>query len=283
MTRADVGTLDYVMSFPTSFILLQREAHLAQGTLSIGLTALRNAVFPDIPAVYSGFFNTSIALERVMKLIVVSDHMVMNAFAAPEKKELLGYGHDLVELYSSCAAVALRQNSTPFELPIRGSIECEILEFLSEFAKRSRYYNLDALSSSPQGYGNPLERWSKVLGDVLNADVPKGKISQALARIDAFSRAMEGYMHTIQHGMDGSRLTAEEVFRIPALQAMATPYAMVHVFRILTPLLETLARLGRRGFYDSPRTDGPRIPEFSEFFYAFGGSDAEIRRKKRWP
>jgi len=37
------------MSFPTTFVLLQQEAYLAHGSLSIGLTALRNATFPDNP------------------------------------------------------------------------------------------------------------------------------------------------------------------------------------------------------------------------------------------
>ena len=60
------------MIFSPTFILLQQEAYLARGTLSAGLTAMRNATFPDKEAFYSGFFNTSIALERIMKLIVVA-------------------------------------------------------------------------------------------------------------------------------------------------------------------------------------------------------------------
>ena len=96
------------MPFSPTFVLLSQEAYLTQGSLSVGLTALRNAKFPDKATFYSGFFNTSIAFERLMKLIVVTDHMIHHRFAVPSKAELKAYGHDLVSLYASCVAAAAR-------------------------------------------------------------------------------------------------------------------------------------------------------------------------------
>lgn len=271
------------MPFSPTFILLQQEAYLARGSLSAGLTALRNATFPDKATFYSGFFNTSIAFERVMKLIVVTDHMLQHAFATPTKAELKEYGHDLVSLYASCVAAAARHGVKKVVMPSAPSLEREILEFLSEFAKHSRYYNLDALGSSPAAYGDPLARWGNVLNDVLAADAPKAKVAAHLAQAKALHDAMQGSVRAIQHGMDGTLLSLEQIFSLPAMHSLATPYTMVRVFRLLSPLLEAVGELGERGFYGSPRTSGPHVPVFSEFFVHFGGSDAGIRRKKRWP
>lgn len=271
------------MPFPPTFVLLQQEAYLAHGSLSLGLTALRNATFPDKATFYSGFLNTSIALERVMKLAVVTDHMLQHAFSVPSKAELKAYGHDLVSLYTSCISVATRIGITNLSLPAAGSIEEKILNFLSEFATHSRYYNFDALRAAPTHYSDPLGGWEVILNDVLNLDVPKSKVKTELAHAKAMHELTGDYVHAIQHGMDGTLLPLEQVFTLPVKHALATPYAIVRVFRLLAPLLKIVDEAGRKGFYESPREVGPYVPLFGEFFVRFGGSDVEIRRKKRWP
>lgn len=271
------------MPFPPTFVLLQQEAYLAHGSLSIGLTALRNATFPDKATFYSGFFNTSIALERLMKLVVVTDHMLKHAFSVPSKKELKAYGHDLVSLYTSCISVAAHHGIASISAPMPGSIEDNILNFLSEFATHSRYYNFDALQSAPTNYSDPLAGWEAVLNEVLNHDVPKNKVEAKIARAKAIHELMGEYVHAVQHGMDGTLLPLEQVFTLPVKHDLAAPYVMVRIFRLLSPLLKIVDELGRKGFYESPREIGPYVPLFGESFVYFGGSDAEIRRKKRWP
>jgi hypothetical protein len=271
------------MSFSATFVLLQQEAFLASGSLAAGLSALRNATFPDKAAFYSGFFNTSIAFERVMKLVVIADHMLQHSFAVPSKADLKNYGHDLVALYASSVAAAARVRVKNVVTPKPGSIEEQILAFLSEFAKFSRYYNLDALGAVPTAYGDPLARWDEIIEDVLSHDVPKAKIKAQQTEAEAMHDLMASNTLAIQHGMDGKRLPLRQVFSLPGKHILAAPYVMVRVFRLLTPLLETVSELGERAFYGSPRNTGPHVPLFGEFFVHFGGSDAEIRRKKRWP
>ena len=271
------------MNFSTTFVLLQQEAYLARGALSVGLTDLRNAAFPDKATFYSGFFNTSIALERVMKLVVVTDHMLKNAYKTPTKAQLKAYGHDLVSLYASCVAAAARHGVKNVSMPQSPSLEREVLEFFSEFATYSRYYNLDALRTTPQHYVEPLARWGRVLNAVLAADTPKTKVKELRAQAKAMHSGMKGSVRAVQHGMDGSLLPLQQVFSLPIMHSLATPYAMVRLFNVLTPLLVTVGELGNLGFYGSPRKTGPHVPVYSEFFVDFDGSAAEIRRKKRWP
>lgn len=218
-----------------------------------------------------------------MKLVVVTDHMLQHAFSVPSKADLKAYGHDLVSLYASCVSVAKRVGIVHLSVPSVGSIEDKILNFLSEFATDSRYYNLDALRTAPTNYSDPLVGWEVILNDVLTLDVPKSKVKTELARAKVMHELMGDYVHANQHGMDGTLLPLEQVFTLPAKHALATPYVMIRVFRLLVPLLKVVDAVGYKAFYESPREVGPYVPLFGEFFAYFGGSDAEIRRKKRWP
>lgn len=270
------------MPFSPTFVLLQKEAFLAQGSLSVGLTALRNAVFPDMATFYSGFFNTSIAFERVMKLIVVIDHMLQHNHTPPNIPELKRYGHNLKSLYASCTAAA-NHIGLAFTLPVANSLEERILLFLSEFATVSRYYNLDALLATPGSHAEPLGAWESIMDAVLIQDVPAKKVQAQLARAQLVQSLFAENMTAIQHGMNGQLLSLPQVFSTPAKHELAAPYAMVRVFNLLRPLLRTADEFGRLAFYGPPKPPSPLAPLLHEFFCRFSGRDEEIRRKKRWP
>jgi hypothetical protein len=54
----------------------------------------------------------SATLERLMKLIVVVDHMLSHDFIPPTKKELTKHGHDLNDLYQLSVEIANRADIT---------------------------------------------------------------------------------------------------------------------------------------------------------------------------
>lgn len=271
------------MLFDPKFILLQQEAYLAHGSLSAGLTALRNAAFPNKANFYLGFFNTSIAFERIMKLIIITDHMLQNSFQPPSKIVLKRYGHDLVSLYGSCVSVATRIGISKVSIPASDSIENQILGFLSNFADGSRYHNLDSISSIANNGNDPLALWDMILKNILNHDVPKQKFNIELQKAIQLSSLMAGKIHAIQHGMDGKLLSESQVFEFPAIHKLAVPYSMVRLFNLIIPLLKTLNELGQQGHYASVSTSKPLVPLFGEFFVHFNGTPSQIRQKKRWP
>lgn len=269
------------MEFSPTFVLLQQEAYLAKGSLSIGLTALRNAVLPDKATFYTGFFNTSIAFERIMKLIVVIDHMLQHNGKPPNTTKLRSYGHNLQSLYSSCVDTGHR-NGLLVTPPTASSLEEKILKFLSEFNTTSRYYNLDALLVVPSSYNEPLSVWDSILDLVLVNDVPQKKMYRCMMQAQITHELIADYITAVQHGMNGKLLSVPEVFSVPAKHELTAPYAMVHIFNLLNPLLQIAATVGRLAFYGPPTRSTPLAPLLNEFFVHFSGSDAEIRRKKRW-
>jgi hypothetical protein len=189
-----------------------------------------------------------------------------------------------VSLYASSIAAAPRVGLKNVDMPSPSSIEGRILAFLSEFAKTSRYYNLDALSAPTPPHGEPLADWESILNDVLAQDVPQKTVQAQLAQAKQMHDLMTGSVRAVQHGMDGKLLSLPQVFSLPAKHGLAVPYAMVRVFCLLKPLLMIVDEQGRKLFYCLPRDAGPQAPLFHEFFVHFRGTtDAEIRRKKRWP
>lgn len=126
---------------------LEQEAQLAQSLLTSGLQEIANADFYDYSKgkFYGGAFQLSIGLERLFKLTVTLDHMLKNNFQAPTSKQLKFYGHNLIELYQQLITIHGREHDDVF---LKGTDEFNTIEILSEFAKGTRYYNLDRLHES---------------------------------------------------------------------------------------------------------------------------------------
>lgn len=265
-------------------MLLQHEADLAEGCLAVGLTALRNATVADKRGFYSGFFNTTIAFERLMKMIVVVDHMLSNDFTAPTKKELKEYGHNLETLYQSSATAVLKYDIENFDLPTNGSIEYKILEMFSEFAMYARYYNLDSLGAGATANTDPLSAWERIVNDVVENDVPQKQLKSRLEKIGHLVELIEDHTFSINSGMGGESLTLLEAFSLPEKQSIAAPHLMVRVFSLLSPVINAVAELGKIGFYTrAPDGTGPHIPLFHETLVYFMADRAQIKKKKRWP
>jgi hypothetical protein len=170
-------------------------------------------------------------------------------------------------------------------MPTSGSLEGKILNFLSEFATKSRYYNLDSLESTPSGYGDPLKDWDNILFSVLETDVPTSKRHQRVAQAKAIHGLIEDSIRVLQHGMDGHLLSSEAAFVLPAEHELAAPYVVVRIFAVIRPALSLLGVIARLAFEDNLRIDRNthHVPLMHEFFQLFNGTPAEIRRKKRWP
>ncbi len=158
---------------PQSFLFLQQEGFLIQSCLTHGLTDLRTASVSDKGKFYTASFHLSIGLERLMKVILVIDYMANNALATPTTAQLKQHGHNLAQLFDTLMAMPVKSPPNPLSGISRTSIAYEILDLLSDFARASRYFNLDSLSA-PQSQVDPLERWSAVFDRVLSDDVSKG-------------------------------------------------------------------------------------------------------------
>lgn len=178
--------MNHNANYPPSFLLLQQEGHLISSCLALGLTELRAANVHNKGAFYSSLLNISVGMERLMKAIIIMQHMLNNDLLAPTKNQLKNYGHNIIELYDECVKISI---SNKVKLPNRRSLNNtnqKLLELLSDFAQTTRYHNLDALSTQQAGK-DPLEHWGKIMLLILEQDVTKqqrGKILKTASNID---------------------------------------------------------------------------------------------------
>lgn len=148
-------------SYDPQWIALQREVSLSESMLSLGLHALRNADFNHQAYYYTGFFNITIALERVYKLILEShEYSTHGGFLtdAQLKKE----GHDLLKLYERTKSLTNPiSKKQPASAPIPEEELKDTLTFLTDFAKKDRYYNFISLGKG--GAADPVARWYRLV------------------------------------------------------------------------------------------------------------------------
>ncbi|MFD4788331.1 hypothetical protein ACFWN1_14975 [Streptomyces sp. NPDC058459] len=140
------------------------EAGLAAQALCVGLTTLRKANYQQTERYYGGFFNYTIGLERVMKLTILLDSLVTDGKFLSDKQLKDSYGHDLSKMLNAVREIRakLDQGEFRWQLPHPNIID-DAVAFLAEFAKTTRYYNLDVLSGKTPSL-HPVARWFQVVG-----------------------------------------------------------------------------------------------------------------------
>ena len=272
--------MTYRANFPPSFLLLEQEGFLIRSCLGSGLPDLRAAHVHNKGAFYSSLFNLSIGIERLLKALVIIEHIATNNLDVPTKKQLKSYGHNIEELYDHCVKIA---DARGVAVPARNSlnpIQKEIISLLSDFAQTTRYHNLDALNPSHVGR-DPLDHWGQIVTAILENDVPKSQKEKILSQSSLVASAIDDNTITIMHGLDKTPLSTEEALALPGLHDQAAKYAVLHVVKILAPLRELTSELSHLAYtLDTPEPVFPQMQEFIEWLW----DDRQyVLRKKRWP
>lgn len=272
--------MTYRGNFPSSFLLLEQEGFLISSCLVRGLTDLRSAHVHNKGVFYSSLFNLSIGIERLLKALVIVEHMAANNVSVPTKKQLKSYGHNIEELYDRCVTIASARGVAVPDRNSLNSIQKEIISLLSDFAQTTRYHNLDALNPSHVGK-DPLDHWAQIVTAILEKDVPKAQKEKILSQSSLVASAIDDVTITIMHGLDKSPLSTEEALALPGLHDQAAKYAVLHVVRILVPLRELTSELSHCAYaLDTPE---PVFPQMQVFFQWLCDDRQYVLRKKRWP
>ncbi|MDO9101265.1 MAG: hypothetical protein Q7J20_10845 [Candidatus Nitrotoga sp.] len=267
--------------FPPSFLLLQQEGYLISSCLGIGLTELRKADVHNKGAFYTALFNLSIGIERLLKAIVIIDHMLNNSLSIPTKNELKSYGHNIVELYDACFKIG---NSRQCLIPSRTHLDetdQRLLLLISNFACTTRYHNLDALNASQRG-PDPLVHWNEIISTNLYNDIPTKQKEKILTQANMVTNAINDVTTTLMHGLDQSPLTTTEALVLPGgLHDQAVRFAVLHIVRLLSPIRYLLGTVSNNAY--GLGTNVPPVPQMQEFLNWLSDDREYVLRKKKWP
>ncbi|CAK2847129.1 conserved hypothetical protein [Vibrio crassostreae] len=266
--------------FSRNYRLLTQEGHLTMSSLLGGLNSLRNANIDEIHRglFYSGLFELATGFERLMKIVLILDHQLKNHLKNPTNKELKAFGHNIKDLFEKCSllpqAYGLRQ-----ELSLDDK-QTKIVSTLTEFAKGSRYYNLDVLTEHNKNE-DPISLWLSVIDDhiwILRSDVRTKLQNDAIQVIER-----SGMASSWQQNVDGEWMTMLDFYYLMFATEKANPHVVWSVIDILRPLYGLL-RHQCHELHELYALKGKEneIPYMYEFFPFFLTPKSSVLRKKQW-
>ena len=159
------------------------------------------------------------------------------------------------------------------------AIDQELLLLLSDFARVTRYHNLNALSASQNG-ADPLARWGQLIITILSHDVPERQKDKILTQANIVATAIDDVTVTLMHGLDQTPLTTSEALSLPGLHEQAVRFAVLRFVKILSPVRGLLAGVSHEAYGLGPV---PAFPQMHEFLQWLCDDRHYVLRKKKWP
>jgi hypothetical protein len=211
------------------FNIINRESKLIAELVTSGLENIRKTPLSEA-FYYQSFYAMSMGLERLMKLIIHIEQPATNPFKL---------GHNLEDL---CVFLNIGFPS--------GSIESDILTFLSAFAKGDRYTIVDFLyhGDSKRLSKEPiLNFYNTILSSVLKQHPPKRSI--VLPNLDDI-----GYVLHIKEDLSEIQ-GLNDLMEHSQIIEHASKYCAMYMARVLKPFVERLET-----------HEGNPNPHFSEHF-----------------
>lgn len=235
--------------------------------------------FPGI--FYSAFFQLSTGLERLMKIVVILDHKIKNDLNNPTDKQLRVFGHSILDLYATCEAVAREKSQSLGAWFSSGDLEYDVLAFLSEFARGSRYYNLDQLAGSTRG-DDPLTKWYGIQMRIVKANLSANK-REAIMQL-ARDHCDKFQLYGWEPGPRGVYDLTIDVTYQHEIFRRTRGHCIWTIIRILQPFHDLLDRLSGdvHQIEEAKGVDTPTVPYMAEFVPFFLCDRQTSIRRKNW-
>ena len=276
------------MAFSATWFLLEQEGLLAQACLCNGLTALRRANLGDKKGLfYSAFFELSIGFERVLKLVLILDHMGLNQLVPPDSKTVEDYGHKLRSLFDAAKAVCATRGVTALDAFQPDSLPIAILGFLDDFAHPGgRYSNINKLTGHKhQAMADPIAQWGEIASRIMNEHATPGQRKRA---------ELNGHLASAAFGDAAASLISDlnqQPMDVVPLHVRASEldttakhaiYAVVSLIAALREVIDALC--GAAWSANPPGTSGAAtVPDMKEFFQFAWADRQYVMRKRQWP
>lgn len=276
------------MAFSATWFLLEQEGLLAQACLCNGLTALRRANLGDKKGLfYSAFFELSIGFERVLKLVLIVDHMARNQLVPPDSKTVEDYGHKLRSLFDAAKGVCIAHGVTALDAFHPDSLPIAILGFLDDFAHPGgRYSNINKLTGHKhQAMADPIAQWGEIANRIMREHAtPKGRERAQLNGLVA-SAAFGGAAASLISDLDQQPMAVAPLHVRASELDTAAKHAIFALVTLIAALREVIDALCDAAWSANP--PGPSgtatVPAMKEFFQFAWADRQYVMRKRQWP
>lgn len=269
-------------NFDNYYHLLTSEAGLIEWLLYSGLTLTRNSNEAPKGKTCAGFYNLSIGIERLCKLIIITDHMANNNLKPPSKSEIKSYSHDITKLLShiinNCTSVISDKISKNYN----NKTTNKLVVLLSEFGSTTRYQNINEFSSNDKTT-DPLIKWQAILEDIYKEEIP-ARIKKDIEDESSFySSFLNENAVLIHFDLNRKLVPPHKFFSHAQVQEKTIARATRYLVHFLLSLREALVAVGYKAMAIDSKPQKMVIPYFSEFFTGLLiSSEGQLLAKKRW-
>ncbi|MDR3522084.1 MAG: hypothetical protein P4L54_10790 [Acidocella sp.] len=266
------------MIFSREFRMMAQEGHLASASLLAGFEALTKLNYDKPGTVYLSLFHLATGLERILKIAFVLDYKAKNRLASPSDRQLKELGHSITDIYTTLHTIAGTYSITNGWFT-EHTEHCEVLRTLSEFARFSRYYNLDQLVSGRDS-PDPLTRWFSVHMKIAYATISKAQLNGIMER---------ARNHCEAHGLLGWEmgptgqwdLNVDVIYQLE-IARVSRGHCVWTIIQILEPIYRLIEHLENKIHQIEMLVDGKSstTPYMTEFFpFCLTNRSVAIRRK----
>lgn len=260
-----------------TFTLLEQEGHLVAAMLAHGLTSLRSSGLVNKGALYSASFHLCIGIERMMKLVIVLDHMALHKLQPPTGQVIKSYQHDLSHLLKDVRTISANIEGDPLAVTMAPRLNQQIMQVIGMFGSgQIRYFNIEALATIPTN-NDPLVHWHDLFDEIIANDVSKQQHWKARMQGATVGAMIDRAGIVAISDLRGSPLCGETMIRRTVLEDEAARFATFRVIQILDALKAVLVA---RCY--ACLNVGAGVPYMGEFFTFFTAEKAFALKKRRW-
>lgn len=262
---------------------LRREAAIAGAQLAHGVTVLGKANHAENGCYGEAFFSLSIGLERLAKLIVVSEYAIKNHGKFPSNSHLRKIGHDLTALLSACEKIsAAYRKGEEFSDRPNDPVHKGIILTLTEFATQTRYYNLDFISGGKaSSKPEPIAAWWERVGQpILDKHYSKQQREKDAIQAAMMDSLIGGSTQVLHHDENENKIDSIEAMLLRSgATRIVQKYGRLHVMQIIRWLSFLIDDLSHKGAY---RDRIEALLGLGEPFAIFRNPNSYLKGRKTW-
>lgn len=265
---------------------ISQEAMLVRHLVGAGATAIGQANYADKKGeYYRAFFELSVGMERLAKLILVVDYAMSHGGKLPDENQVKHFGHELQSLFSAVEQVATAcALSLDYPRP-SDAVAAAIIANLDAFAdaKRGRYANFGALSNPQTAQHEPVAKWWTEVAEAILKERYYG--TKAQERVEANARTvnalMGGFTFVSQTTETREHLSDLELAsRRTGQTELVQKWARYHALTVVRWLSEVYCELAQQAAYEH---EYDAFLGSWEFFETYCVGDDFMKTRKIWP
>lgn len=261
------------------FRLMAQEGHLASAALLSGFEGVRNINYDKPGSVYSTMFNLATGFERLLKIIVILQYRFKNDLKFPTDKKLKSLSHSIDALYRACQVEGEERGIVDDWPASAQGHHSQLLTVLTEFAKGSRYHNLDQMVGGFQN-ADPLRRWFEVHSRIADRSLSYRRREAVMARARDHCERLRLFGYEMGP-MGRYDLTIDITYQLE-IARMTTGHMVWAIIELLRPLYHVLDRVVEDvQQMEADRAVGATVPCMTEFFpFGLTLREAALRRRQ---